>query len=207
MELARENHVPIAGKDFKTGQTLMKTILAPGFKARMLGLAGWYSTNILGNRDGEVLDDPESFKSKEVTKLGVIDRSSSRRSTRRCTGTSRTSSASTTTRRAATTRRAGTTSTSSGGWATRCRSRSTSCAATRSSRRRSSTTSCCSWTSPAGRPARHPGVAVVLLEEPAGADRRVPEHDLFIQLMKLKNTLRWTKGDDLITHLGAEYYD
>jgi myo-inositol-1-phosphate synthase len=73
MELARENHVPIAGKDFKTGQTLMKTILAPGFKARMLGLQGWYSTNILGNRDGEVLDDPESFKSKEVTKLGVID--------------------------------------------------------------------------------------------------------------------------------------
>jgi len=73
MELARINRVPIAGKDFKTGQTLMKTILAPGFKARMLGLRGWYSTNILGNRDGEVLDDPESFKSKEVTKLGVID--------------------------------------------------------------------------------------------------------------------------------------
>jgi hypothetical protein len=88
MELARENHVPIAGKDFKTGQTLMKTILAPGFKARMLGLEGWYSTNILGNRDGEVLDDPESFKSKEVTKLGVLDTSSSRRSTRRSTGTS-----------------------------------------------------------------------------------------------------------------------
>ena len=65
--------MPIAGKDFKTGQTLMKTILAPGFKARMLGLRGWYSTNILGNRDGEVLDDPENFKSKEVSKLGVLD--------------------------------------------------------------------------------------------------------------------------------------
>ena len=73
IELADRNGVPIGGKDFKTGQTLMKTILAPGFKARMLGMRGWYSTNILGNRDGEVLDDPESFKSKEVSKLGVLD--------------------------------------------------------------------------------------------------------------------------------------
>ncbi|MBI2981893.1 MAG: inositol-3-phosphate synthase [Deltaproteobacteria bacterium] len=73
MELAHENCVPVSGKDFKTGQTLMKTILAPGFKARYLGLAGWYSTNILGNRDGEVLDDPDSFKTKEESKLGVLD--------------------------------------------------------------------------------------------------------------------------------------
>ncbi|MFC2085732.1 inositol-3-phosphate synthase [Bacteroidota bacterium] len=72
-KLAAENGVPIAGKDFKTGQTLMKTILAPGFKARMLGVKGWFSTNILGNRDGEILDDPESFKSKEVTKAGVLN--------------------------------------------------------------------------------------------------------------------------------------
>jgi myo-inositol-1-phosphate synthase len=72
-QLAVERGVPIAGKDFKTGQTLMKTILAPGFKTRMLGLNGWFSTNILGNRDGEVLDDPESFKSKEVSKLGVLE--------------------------------------------------------------------------------------------------------------------------------------
>ena len=72
-ELALANGVPITGKDFKTGQTLMKTILAPGFKARMLGLRGWYSTNILGNRDGEVLDDPENFKTKEMSKLGVLD--------------------------------------------------------------------------------------------------------------------------------------
>jgi myo-inositol-1-phosphate synthase len=71
--LADREGVPIGGKDFKTGQTLMKTILAPGLKARMLGLRGWYSTNILGNRDGEVLDDPENFRSKEVSKLGVID--------------------------------------------------------------------------------------------------------------------------------------
>jgi myo-inositol-1-phosphate synthase len=73
VELANEMGVPISGRDFKTGQTLMKTILAPGFKARLLGVSGWYSTNILGNRDGEVLDDPESFKSKEVSKLGVLD--------------------------------------------------------------------------------------------------------------------------------------
>ena len=73
IELAVKHRVPIAGKDFKTGQTLMKTILGPGLKARLLGLNGWYSTNILGNRDGEVLDDPGSFKSKESTKLSVLD--------------------------------------------------------------------------------------------------------------------------------------
>ena len=73
IELANEKGVPIAGKDFKTGQTLMKTIVAPGLKARMLGLHGWFSTNILGNRDGEVLDDPGSFRSKEVSKTSVLD--------------------------------------------------------------------------------------------------------------------------------------
>ncbi len=72
IELAAARSVPIAGKDFKTGQTLLKTLLAPGFKARMLGLRGWYSTNILGNRDGEVLDAPENFRTKEESKLGVL---------------------------------------------------------------------------------------------------------------------------------------
>jgi len=72
-ELAEANGVPVCGKDFKTGQTLMKTIIAPGLKARMLGLSGWFSTNILGNRDGEVLDDPESFKTKEESKLGALE--------------------------------------------------------------------------------------------------------------------------------------
>ena len=72
-ELAAENGVPIAGKDFKTGQTLMKTILAPGLKSRLLGLSGWFSTNILGNRDGEVLDDPGSFRTKEESKLSVLE--------------------------------------------------------------------------------------------------------------------------------------
>jgi len=74
IELAVRNGVPICGKDFKTGQTLMKTILAPGLKARLLGVRGWFSTNILGNRDGEVLDDPDSFRSKEVSKLGVLEK-------------------------------------------------------------------------------------------------------------------------------------
>lgn len=73
LELAEMNRVPVAGKDFKTGQTLMKTIIAPGLQARMLGISGWFSTNILGNRDGEVLDDPDSFRSKEISKLGVLD--------------------------------------------------------------------------------------------------------------------------------------
>jgi myo-inositol-1-phosphate synthase len=73
VELASKHHLPVVGKDFKTGQTLMKTILAPGLKSRMLGLAGWYSTNILGNRDGLVLDDKDSFKTKETSKLSVLD--------------------------------------------------------------------------------------------------------------------------------------
>src|SRR5712692_6860378 len=72
-QLSRENEAPICGKDFKTGQTLMKTVLAPAFKARMIGLNGWFSTNILGNRDGEVLEDPGSFKTKEESKLSVLE--------------------------------------------------------------------------------------------------------------------------------------
>ncbi|HUY94996.1 MAG TPA: inositol-3-phosphate synthase, partial [Terracidiphilus sp.] len=73
IELSKKNAAPICGKDFKTGQTFMKTVLAPAFKARLLGVSGWYSTNILGNRDGEVLDDPESFKTKEESKLGSLE--------------------------------------------------------------------------------------------------------------------------------------
>ncbi|MGA8673386.1 MAG: inositol-3-phosphate synthase, partial [Terracidiphilus sp.] len=73
IELSKRNSAPICGKDFKTGQTFMKTVLAPAFKARLLGVSGWYSTNILGNRDGEVLDDPESFKTKEESKLGSLE--------------------------------------------------------------------------------------------------------------------------------------
>ena len=131
--LAKTKGVPIGGKDFKTGQTMVKTVLAPMFKARMLGVAGWYSTNILGNRDGEVLDDPESFKTKEESKLGVLEYILQPQLYPSCTARCTTRCGSTTTRRGGTTRRAGTTSTSSGGWATRCRSRSISCAGTPSS--------------------------------------------------------------------------
>ena len=157
VKLANDRGVPICGKDFKTGQTLLKTVLAPMFKARMLGLNGWFSTNILGNRDGEVLDDPENFKTKEESKLGVLEHILQPDLYPDLYGDLITRCASTTTRRAATTKRAGTTSTSSGGWATRCRSRSTSCAATRSSPRRSCWTWRCSWTwrsAPASRASR-----------------------------------------------------
>ena len=208
IELAKEKGVPIAGKDFKTGQTLMKTIIAPGLKARLLGLHGWFSTNILGNRDGEVLDDPESFKTKEESKLGVLDyilqphvypelyqgfyhkvrinyyppRGDNKE-----------------------------------GWdnidifdwlgypmqikidflcrdsilaapivldlalfldlAQRCRMKGIQ-----------------EWLS-------------FYFKSPMCAPELYPEHDLFIQLMKLKNTLRHIKGEELITHLGLEYYD
>ena len=154
VELADVAEVPIAGKDFKSGQTLLKTVLAPMLKARMLGLQGWYSTNILGNRDGEVLDDPDSFRTKEETKLGVLSTCFSRASIPSSTATSTTRCASTITRRGVTAKRGGTTSTSSAGSAIRCRSRSISCVATRSWRRRSYLTWCCSRTWPSGRGSR-----------------------------------------------------
>jgi len=148
-EMAKANKTPICGKDFKTGQTLMKTIIAPGLKARMLGVSGWFSANILGNRDGEVLDDPESFMTKEISKLGVLEHILRPDLNAELYGNLYQRSASTTIRRAATTRKGGTTSTSSAGWATRCRSRSTSSAGTASWPRPSSSTWSCCWTWPA----------------------------------------------------------
>ena len=119
-ELSRKMNAPICGKDFKTGQTFIKTVLAPAFKTRMLGVAGWYSTNILGNRDGEVLDDPESFKTKEESKLGVLDIILQPELYPELYKTCTTRCGSTITRRGATTKKAGTTSTSSGGLGIRC---------------------------------------------------------------------------------------
>jgi myo-inositol-1-phosphate synthase len=208
MDLANANGVPVCGKDFKTGQTLMKTILAPGLKSRMLGLHGWYSTNILGNRDGEVLDDPESFKTKEESKLSVLEyilqpdvypqlykdfshvvrinyyppRGDNKE---------------------------GWDNIDIFGWlgypmqikidflcrdsilaapivldlalfldlAQRCGMKGTQ-----------------EWLS-------------FYFKSPMTAPGLYPEHDIFIQLMKLKNTLRHLRGEDLITHLGLEYYD
>jgi len=211
MALALKNGVPICGKDFKTGQTLMKTILAPGLKARLLGLRGWFSTNILGNRDGEVLEDPESFKTKEKSKLSALEyilqpdlypelyknfyhkvrinyyppRGDNKE---------------------------GWDNLDIFGWlgypmqikldflcrdsilaapivldlvlfmdlAQRCRQLSRK--------------GIQEWLS-------------FYFKSPMCAPALYPEHDLFIQLMKLKNTLRHLRGEELITHLGLEYYD
>jgi myo-inositol-1-phosphate synthase len=207
-QLAQEKGVPICGKDFKTGQTLLKTIVAPGLKARLLGMSGWFSTNILGNRDGEVLEDPGSFKTKEESKLSALEyilqpelypdlykdlvhqvkinyyppRGDNKE---------------------------GWDNIDIFGWlgypmqikinflcrdsilaapivldlvlfmdlAQRCGMRGIQ-----------------EWLS-------------FYFKSPMHAPGLYPEHDLFIQLMKLKNTLRYLKGEDLITHLGMEYYD
>jgi len=207
-ELSRRKGVPIAGKDFKTGQTLMKTILAPGLKARLIGLNGWFSTNILGNRDGEVLDDPESFKTKEESKLGVLEyilqpdlypdlykhfyhkvrinyyppRGDNKE---------------------------GWDNIDIFGWLGYpmqikidflCRDSILAApivldlALFLDLAQRSGMKGIQEWLS-------------FYFKSPMCAPELYPEHDLFIQLMKLKNTLRHLKGEDLITHLGLEYYD
>ena len=208
LELARKHAMPVTGKDFKTGQTLMKTILAPGFKARMLGLEGWYSTNILGNRDGEVLDDPESFKSKEVSKLGVIDsilqpdkypdlygnishvvrinyyppRGDAKE---------------------------GWDAIDIRGWLNYPMQIKVNFLCRDSILAAPIVLDLALFMDFASR-AGMSGVQEWLSfywKSPMTPDGLYPEHDLFIQLMKLKNTLRHVKGDELITHLGAEYYD
>ncbi len=208
LDLARDRGVPICGKDFKTGQTFMKTLLAPGFKARMLGVEGWFSTNILGNRDGEVLEDPGSFKTKEETKLSVLEQilqpnlypmlykdlyHSVKINYYPPRGDAK----------------EGWDNIDIFGWlgykmqikvdflcrdsilaaplvldlvlfldlAQRCGMKGIQ-----------------EWLS-------------FYFKGPMTAPGLYPEHDIFIQLMKLKNTLRWMRGEDLITHLGLEYYD
>ncbi len=208
LDLARDRSIPICGKDFKTGQTFMKTLLAPGLKMRMLGLSGWFSTNILGNRDGEVLEDPGSFKSKEETKLSVLDQilqpklypelykdfyHAVRINYYPPRGDAK----------------EGWDNIDIFGWlgypmqikidflcrdsilaaplvldlvlfmdlAQRCGMRGIQ-----------------EWLS-------------FYFKAPMTAPGLYPEHDIFIQFMKLKNTLRWMRGEDLITHLGLEYYD
>jgi myo-inositol-1-phosphate synthase len=208
MDLANTNGVPVCGKDFKTGQTLMKTILAPGLKSRMLGLHGWYSTNILGNRDGEVLDDPESFKTKEESKLSVLEyilqpdvypqlykdfshvvrinyyppRGDNKE---------------------------GWDNIDIFGWLGYpmqikidflCRDSILAApivldlALFLDLAQRVGMKGTQEWLS-------------FYFKSPMTAPGLYPEHDIFIQLMKLKNTLRHLRGEDLITHLGLEYYD
>ena len=208
LDLARERNLPICGKDFKTGQTFMKTLIAPGLKMRMLGLSGWFSTNILGNRDGEVLEDPGSFKTKEETKLSALNHilqpqlypelykdfyHAVRINYYPPRGDAK----------------EGWDNIDIFGWlgypmqikinflcrdsilaaplvldlvlfmdlAQRCGMRGIQ-----------------EWLS-------------FYFKAPMTAPGLYPEHDIFIQLMKLKNTLRWMRGENLITHLGLEYYD
>jgi myo-inositol-1-phosphate synthase len=208
VEMAKRNNVPIAGKDLKTGQTLMKTILAPGFKARMIGVRGWYSTNILGNRDGEVLDDPESFKTKEESKLGVLQYilqpelypdlyGNIRHQVRIDYYPPRGDN------------KEGWDNIDIFGWLGYpmqikinflCRDSILAApvvldvALFMDLAQRSGMKGIQEWLS-------------FYFKSPMTAAGLYPEHDLFIQLMKLKNTLRYLKGEELITHLGLEYYD
>jgi myo-inositol-1-phosphate synthase len=208
IELSARTRSPIAGKDLKTGQTLMKTMIAPGLKARLLGVNGWYSTNILGNRDGEVLDDPESFKAKEETKKSVLDyifqptlypglyddvhhvvrinyyppRGDNKE---------------------------GWDNIDIFGWLGYpmqlkinflCRDSILAAPIVLDTAlfldlaQRAGMAGIQEWLS-------------FYFKSPMHAAGLYPEHDLFIQLMKLKNTLRYLKGEELITHLGREYYD
>ena len=208
LELAHESQVPVAGKDFKTGQTLIKTILAPGFKARLLGLRGWYSTNILGNRDGEVLEDPDSFKAKEATKLGVLDHILQPGLYPELYGdfVHRVRIDYYPPRGDA---KEGWDNVDLLGWLGYpmqmkvnflCRDSILAAplvldlALLLDLAQRAGFRGTQEWLS-------------FYFKSPMTAQGLYPEHDLFIQLMKLKNTLRWMAGEEVISHLGIEYYD
>jgi myo-inositol-1-phosphate synthase len=207
-QLANDAGLPVAGKDFKTGQTLMKTILAPGLKARMLGLSGWFSTNILGNRDGEVLDDPESFKTKEESKLGVLEyilqpdmypelyadiyhkvrinyyppRGDNKE---------------------------GWDNIDIFGWMGYPMQVKIDFLCRDSILAAPIVLDLALFLDLAQRAGLH-GIQEWLsfyFKSPQVAPALYPEHDIFIQHWKLKNTLRWLMGEEQITHLGVEYYD
>lgn len=208
LELAHKKKMPICGKDFKTGQTFLKTVLAPAFKARLLGLNGWFSANILGNRDGEVLDDPEAFKTKEESKLSVLEYilqpdlypdlyghydHKVRISYYPPRGDNK----------------EGWDNIDIFGWLNYpmqikvnflCRDSILAApivldlAIFLDLAQRTGMSGIQEWLS-------------FYFKSPMAAPGLYPEHDLFIQLMKLKNTLRWLRGEELITHLGIEYYD
>jgi myo-inositol-1-phosphate synthase len=210
-ELARRHQAPICGKDFKTGQTLLKTILAPGFKARMIGLHGWFSTNILGNRDGEVLDDPESFKTKEESKLSVLEQilqpelypalyQGFHHKVRINYYPPRGDN------------KEGWDNIDIFGWLGYPMQIKVDFLCRDSILAAPIVLDLVLFLDLAQRaPAlRRLGIQEWLsfyFKSPMTAPGLYPEHDLFIQLMKLKNTLRHLKGEALITHLGLEYYD
>ncbi len=207
-QLANETGMPICGKDFKTGQTLMKTILAPGLKSRMLGLDGWYSTNILGNRDGEVLDDPENFKSKEVSKLSVLEHIFQPEVYPHLYGDfshvvrinyypPRGDN------------KEGWDNIDIFGWLGYKMQIKIDFLCRDSILAAPLALDLALFMDLAQR-AKMKGVQEWLsfyFKAPQTAPGLYPEHDLFIQLMKLKNTLRHLRGEELITHLGLEYYD
>ena len=210
-ELSRRNHAPICGKDFKTGQTLVKTILAPGFKARMLGLSGWYSTNILGNRDGEVLDDPDSFKTKEESKLGVLEHILQPKMYPELYGKifhkvrinyypPRGDN------------KEGWDNIDIFGWLGYPMQIKVDFLCRDSILAAPIVLDLVLFLDLAQRSAELRGIGIqewlsFYFKSPMTAPGLYPEHDLFIQSMKLKNTLRHLKGEALITHLGLEYYD
>jgi myo-inositol-1-phosphate synthase len=208
VELARDRNLPVCGKDFKTGQTFMKTLIAPGLKSRMLGVSGWFSTNILGNRDGEVLDDPGSFKSKEESKLSALEQilqpdlypdlygnvyHKVRINYYPPRGDAK----------------EGWDNIDIFGWLGYpmqikidflCRDSILAAPLVldlvlfMDLAQRAGMRGVQEWLS-------------FYFKAPMTAPGLYPEHDIFIQLMKLKNTLRWMRGETLITHLGLEYYD
>ena len=208
LALARDRQVPICGKDFKTGQTFMKTLLAPGLKARMLGLNGWFSTNILGNRDGEVLDDPGSFKSKEETKLSVLDQILQPKLYPDLYGDvhhmvrinyypPRGDA------------KEGWDNIDIFGWLGYPMQIKIDFLCRDSILAAPIVLDLVMFMDLAQRVGMK-GIQEWLsfyFKAPMHAPGLYPEHDIFIQLMKLKNTLRWMRGEDLITHLGLEYYD
>ena len=211
VELSKRNAAPICGKDFKTGQTMMKTVLAPAFKARMLGVSGWFSTNILGNRDGEVLDDPQSFKTKEESKLGSLDyifqpdlypdlyknlyhkirinyyppRGDEKEAWDNI---------------------------DIFGWLGYPMQIKVNFLCRDSILAAPIALDLVLFLDLAKRAQELRSIGIqewlsFYLKSPQSAPGLYPEHDLFIQSMKLKNTLRHIMGADLITHLGLEYYD
>ncbi|PYO59664.1 MAG: inositol-3-phosphate synthase [Gemmatimonadetes bacterium] len=206
--LAEERKLPIGGKDFKTGQTMMKTVLAPAFKARMLGLAGWYSTNILGNRDGEVLDDPESFKTKEESKLGVLEYILQPDQYPELYGNvfhkvrinyypPRGDN------------KEGWDNIDIFGWLGYPMQIKVDFLCRDSILAAPIVLDLALFFDLAQR-ARLSGIQEWLsfyFKSPQTAPGLYPEHDLFIQQTKLKNTLRWLMGEEQITHLGIEYYE
>ncbi len=208
VRLAKDRNIPIGGKDFKTGQTLMKTILAPGLKSRLLGLNGWFSTNILGNRDGEVLDDPAAFKTKEESKLSVLEHilqpevypdlySNYTHKVRINYYPPRGDN------------KEGWDNIDIFGWLGYPMQIKVDFLCRDSILAAPLVLDLVLFLDLAQR-CKMSGIQEWLsfyFKSPMCAPELYPEHDLFIQLMKLKNTLRYLRGEDLITHLGLEYYD